>query len=54
MKPIDPKKQAARALQATAGILVAAAGIAAFDWRAGVATLGALMLGTSGFWRASS
>ncbi len=45
------KRRAARALQAVAGILLTALGVGAFDWRAGLTTLGLLILATSAAWR---
>lgn len=45
------KRRAARALQAAAGILLTAVGVGAFDWRAGLTTLGLLILITSAAWR---
>lgn len=55
MTPTDPqldrRRRAARALQALTGILVAAAAVAAYDLRAGVATFGFLLLLTAAPWR---
>ena len=45
------KRRSARAIQALAGILLTAVGVGAFDWRAGLTTLGLLILVTSAAWR---
>lgn len=50
---IDPKRAAARAVQALMGIVLISGGAAAFDWRAGLITAGGLTLVTSLFWRST-
>lgn len=46
-----PQRRAARAVQATLGILVTSLSVGAFDWRAGGIAFGILTLATSGAWR---